>query len=166
MKLFLKDLSELERCFRVIEKFEKISGLEMHRDPEREKCQALPFGKHKDQEKWPAWITVKSCIKVVGIYYTNQHQNLEKINQEQVEKNFYMTLRNMNGMKGTIMQKVYCVNTYLLTKLWYTSQVIKINNKKMDEIMKSCMNFIYAGENERPVRALNFRPTKLSLIHI
>ena len=77
-----------------------------------------------------------------------------------MEKNFYMTLRNLNGVKRTIMQKVYCVNTYLLTKVWYTAQVFKMNNKKMEEIMKSCMNFIYAGENERPVRALNYRPVK------
>ena len=71
-----------------------------------------------------------------------------------------MILRNMTVMKGTIMQKVYCVNTYMLTKVWYTAQVIKMNPKKMEEIMKACMNFIYAGENERPVRALNFRPVK------
>ena len=160
VKLFLKDLSELETCYKAIEKFEKISGLEMHRDPGREKCQALPFGKHKEEDRWPTWVTVKTSIKVVGIVYTNEHQNLEKINQEQVEKNFYMTLREMTGMKGTILQKVYCVNTYMLTKLWYTAQVIKMNPKKMEEIMKACMNFIYAGENERPVRALNFRPIK------
>ena len=161
VKLFLKDLSELETCYKAIEKFEKISGLEMHRDPGREKCQALPFGKHKGEDRWPTWVTVKTSIKVVGIFYTNEHQNLEKINQEQVEKNFYMTLREMTGMKGTILQKVYCVNTYMLTKLWYTAQVIKMNPKKMEEIMKACMNFIYAGENERPVRALNYRPTKV-----
>ena len=29
---------------------------------------------------------------------------------------------------------------------------------KMEEIMKAGLNFIYAGENERPVRPLNFRP--------
>ena len=144
VKLFLKDLTELKNCYKVIEEFEKISGLEMHRDPGREKCQALPFGKHKEEENWPAWITVKTSIKVVGIHYTNEHQKVEKINQEQVEKNFYMTLRNLNGVKGTIMQKVYCVNTYLLTKVWYTAQVITMNSKKMEETMKSCMNFIHA----------------------
>ena len=68
-------MSELKTYQKVIENFERISGLEMHRDPGREKCQALPFGKHKEEEEWPFWITVKTSIKVVGIYYTNEHDN-------------------------------------------------------------------------------------------
>ena len=76
----------MEACYKVIERFEKVSGLEMHRDPGRGKCQALPFGKHKGEDRWPTWVTVKTSIKVVGIYYTNEHQNMERNNQEQMDK--------------------------------------------------------------------------------
>ena len=49
----------------------------------------------------------------------------------------------------------------MFTKLWYTSQVVKMDKRKMDEMMKAAMNFIYAGENERPIRPLNFRPKQV-----
>ena len=31
----------------------------------------------------------------------------------------------------------------------------------LDKILAKALDFIYAGENERPVRSLNFRPTEL-----
>ena len=76
VNLFLKDLRELKMCYKRIEKFEKY----IRTSDAREKCQALPFGKHKEDEEWPSRITVKTSIKVVGIHYINKHENLEKIN--------------------------------------------------------------------------------------
>ena len=35
-----------------------------------------------------------------------------------------------------------------------------MNPKKLEEIIKACLNFIYTGENERLLRALNFRHLK------
>ena len=40
--------------------------------------------------------------------------------------------------------------------------------KVLEKILAKALGFIYSGENERPVRALNFRPKKfggLGLIH-
>ena len=56
------------------------------------------------------------------------------------------------------MQKVYYVNTYLFTKLWYTSQVFKLEEKVIHKILGKALDFICSGENYRPVRAINFRP--------
>ena len=36
MKIFIGNLREIETAYNVIEKFEKVSGLEMHRDPARQ----------------------------------------------------------------------------------------------------------------------------------
>ena len=81
------------------------------------------------------WVTVKSEIKVVGIIFTNKQDNFEKVNMEQVERSFYMALRSCTGIKGTLNQKIYCVNTYMFTKLWYSSQVVKMDKKKIDEMV-------------------------------
>ena len=56
LKLFLADLKEIKDCYKVIEQFEGISGMKMHRDPERGKCQALLFEKH-----WIIWIGQNGC---------------------------------------------------------------------------------------------------------
>ena len=65
LKLFIKNMSEVTNLYKVISNFEIVSGLEMHRDPARKKCQALPFGLHRVHIEWPKWITVQSTMKVV-----------------------------------------------------------------------------------------------------
>ena len=156
MKGFLSDTAEVEIMYNTVSKFEDVSGLEMHRDPTREKCQALPFGSHKNFQDWPTWVTVKSSIKVVGILFSNS-ESLEEINSAMVSKSFHDVLHKSYGIRGTIMQKVYFVNTFLFSKLWYVAQCIKIDEKVISKILAKAFNFIYAGENERPVRVLNFR---------
>ena len=47
----------------------------------------------------------------------------------------------------------------MFSKLWYVAQVVKLNDKKLNKMLKVAMKFLYSGENERPVRSLNFRST-------
>ena len=95
-------------------------------------------------------------MKIVGVIFSN-FENLEKINSELVFKSFNDKLHASYGIRGTILQKVYFVNTYLFSKLWYVAQCFIIERKIITNILKIALNFIYAGENERPVRVMNFR---------
>ena len=88
MKLFIAETKEIESAYNIIEKFEKVSGLEMHRDPGRQKCQALPFGEHRDFKGWQNWVTVKQNMKVVGAIFSNE-DNMENLNTNLVAQNFY-----------------------------------------------------------------------------
>ena len=90
LKVFLIHLNKVDLIEDFIGKFEHVSGVLLHRDSIREKCQALPFGKHKDYKdwnKWP-WITVKGTIKVV--------------NTELAVKNGFLELHKSFGYKWTI----------------------------------------------------------------
>ena len=154
LKVFIKDLDEIDSIYDVISKFESISGISMHRDPLREKCQAIPFGEHREHLDWPKWVTVKNKIKVVGAVFSND-ESFDKLNSD------LDALHKSYGVMGTIFQKAYYVNTYLFSKIWYLAQCFKLDEKMLDKILAKALDFIYAGENERPVRSLNFRPTKL-----
>ena len=79
MKLFVGNLEEIPRAYGIISNFECVSGLLMHRDPRREKCQALPFGEHREVDSWPDWVTVKNSIKIVGAWFSNI-ESREKLN--------------------------------------------------------------------------------------
>ena len=112
-------MDEIKDCYNVIEGFENVAGLKMHRDPARGKCQALPFGKHTEYKDWPEWISVKGSIKVVGIIFTNENEKFESMNTDLVVQNFYNALQKVLGMRGTLFQKVYAVKTFLFSKLCY-----------------------------------------------
>ena len=69
----------------------------MHRDPARVKCQAVPFGSHRDFLLWPDWVSVKSSIKIVGGFLSNS-ESLEKINSDHVQK--FLCISQSLGYKG------------------------------------------------------------------
>ena len=156
LKMFLSNINELNTVYEIICRFENVSGLLMHRDPLREKCQALPFGEHRNYQLWPDWVTVKNKIKVVGGVFSNNEQ-FEKINGDLVSQCFYDALNKSFGVRGTIFQKAYYVNTFLFSKLWFTSQFCKLEEKMLKKILSKALAFIYAGENERPVNCVNYR---------
>ena len=167
IKCFIKDLEEIDPIYKVISNFESISGLMMHRDPKQDKCKSLPFGNHRQFQDWPEWVTVKSKIKVIGALFSNS-ESIDKLNSDLVSQAFHNALQKSYGIRGTIFQKVYFVNTYLFSKIWYIAQCFKLENKMLCTILSKALSFIFAGENERPVRVVNFRPKEwggLGLIH-
>ena len=98
-----------------------------------------------------------SSLKVVGALFSNKEE-IDKLNTDLAIKNFYWELQKQMGFKGTILQKIYIVNKILFSKLWYLSQNFKMDEKNMEKILSKACSFIYSGENERPIRPLNFRP--------
>ena len=50
---------------------------------------------------------------------------------------------------------------YILSKIWYVAQTIKLESDVLKKITQKVLNFVWAGQNERPVRALNFRSKDL-----
>ena len=161
VKLVLKDLNaELRRVYDIISKFEFVSGTEMHRDPLRGKCQALPFGSHRNHDEWPAWITVKNEIKILGVLYSNT-DSMEKCNSREILDLVNNQIMGNFSMRGTPLQKASFVNMYIFSKIWYVAQTIKLESDVLKKITQKVLNFIWAGQNERPVRALNFRAKDL-----
>ena len=92
----------------------------MNRDPGRDKCQVLPFGTHVNFQNWPDWVSVKSKMKVVGGIFSN-NECLDKLNSELVSKCFFNALQKAFGIRGTIFQKAYYVNTFIFKIMFYCS---------------------------------------------
>ena len=129
-----------------------------HRDPAKEKCQALTFGSHRLYQHWPDWMSLKSIIKIVGILYTNDpNLTLEEVNGEKVKDAVFTALHGSHGVRGTPLQKTHHVNSNILSKLWYTGSTILLEKKLLVEIDKAMRKFIFAGQNERPVQAICYR---------
>ena len=131
----------------------------MHMDPGRGKCQALPFGSHRVYNNWPNWITIKEVVNILGILYGNKKEvTLEQLNTDFVKKKVLRKLYAADGVRGTVLQKVQFANIYLLSKIWYVAQVFILDKGMLKEIDRQIHKFIFVGENERPVRAICYRP--------
>ena len=162
MKLMLREPEEIHKIFKIICKFQDVSGLSMHLDPKRGKCQALNFGSHRNYTDWPAWLNIKEVVNILGILYSNsKDKSLEQVNSEYVKNKVLGKLFAASGIRGTVLQKTVYAITFLLSKVWYVAQSIMLLESMLKELDQKITKFIYVGQNERPVRALLYRPKEL-----
>ena len=167
LKCFLVDEKEIYVVDSVITKFEKVSGLIVHRDPSKQKCNILCFGSHRNFKSWPSWVNIAKKVKIVGAYFSND-ENIEMINSKYIESNINLKLYDSYGIRGTLIQKVYFANIFILSKLNYLAQVFTLDKKILTSINKKILRFLYKGFNERPVQSLNYRlgsMNGLGLVH-
>ena len=155
-KIALKQPGEIIKVQEIVHRYEKVSGLKLHRDVARKKCNILSFGKHKKVRLWPTFVNQVNKTKIIGAFFLNEG-NLEIENSIYARNKCLDKIKANWGLKGTLLQKVYFVNTFCLTKLNYISQAFKMDTKHLEEIKKLSLKFIYAGENERPTSNVNYR---------
>ena len=122
LKLFISNLNEVQIVSNSIMRFEAVSGLEMHRDPHRNKCQALPFGQHRQFIRWPEWVSVKNQVKIVGAIFTNEG-NLEKLNSELVSKCFLTSFTNFLELKEQLCKKCTLLTPFCFLKFGFLLSV-------------------------------------------
>ena len=82
---------------------------------------------------------------------------MESLNSDMVRNSFNKKLFSSHGIRGTVQQKIAFATTYLLSKIWYVSQSIMLDDKMLKDIDKKVRDFVYVGENERPVQAVVYR---------
>ena len=168
IKVLLAQPQEVFLVEEVISDFEEVSGLILHRDKSRKKCNVLPFGSHRDFKEWPDWVNKVSKIRIIGAMFSND-QDIEKLNTKEVERCTLARIYSSIGIRGTLLQKVYFLNSYIFSKLTYLAQVFILDEEVVKNISRKAHNLLYRGELERPVAAVNFRPKELlglGLVHL
>lgn len=155
-KIALRTSDEINKVQDMVLRFEKISGLMLHRDVTRKKCNILSFGNHRNCKDWPVWVNQVQKTKIIGAYFINEG-NLELENSKYVKSKCLEKINTNWSVKGTLLQKAFFVNTFCLTKLNYISQAFRMDKNHLEEITKLSLKFIYAGQNERPLKTVQFR---------
>ncbi len=93
----------------------------------------------------PQMIAEKDFLKILGItLYADIKQT--------VEKNYEKLLNNINYMINlhqrrnlNIIQKIWFANTFVLSKMWYLSQIIPPENLMLAKLRKTIGKFIWNG---------------------
>lgn len=168
LKLALRDPGEISCVDETIQRFEGVSGLILHRDVSRKKCNVLTFGSHRKFDGWPPWVNKVSKTKIIGAVFSNL-DDIEHLNSMEVQRSALARIHGSLGLRGTLLQKAYFLNTFVFSKLTYLAQVFKINEGVIKIIMRESLRFIYRGEWERPVNSINYRPKELlglGLVHL
>ena len=81
IKVVLAQPQEVFMVEDMITDFEQVSGLILHRDKTRRKCNILPFGSHREFNEWPVWVNKVSKIRIIGGIFSND-QDIESLNSK------------------------------------------------------------------------------------
>ena len=115
IKTFLSSMEEFETVDRVMKKFEKASGSQLHRDPTTKKCQAMGIGKYKElkQSDIPVdYISLVEEINFLGVTIAKTTCKSRTLNGELLLEK---TTKSINSFKAgrnmPMTSKPFAANT-------------------------------------------------------
>jgi exonuclease III len=117
----------------------------------------------------PQLITENSSIKILGLKFSTNLNATIKLNFENLTSTIKFMLRQNSIRNLNLIQKVWFANTFVLSKLWYVSQVIPPGNAHIAQMKTAIGNFLWAGYLYRVHRTQLWLPRKkggLALISI
>jgi Reverse transcriptase (RNA-dependent DNA polymerase) len=117
----------------------------------------------------PQRIAERNELKMLGLCFTTSLSAMIKVNFDRLTANVKFMTRHSSIRNLNLIQKVWFVNTFVLSKLWFVSQVIPPGNSQATQIKTAIGNFLWAGQLYRIERKQLWLPRKkggLALISI
>jgi Reverse transcriptase (RNA-dependent DNA polymerase) len=116
------------------------------------------FMRLNDCKFGPQQITEKDKLKILGVKFAVSLTETTNINFEALTSSVKHMLRQHSIRNLNVIQKVWFANTFVLSKLWYVSQVIPPGNAHIAKLKTAIGNFIWAGHLYRIDRAQLWLP--------
>ncbi|XP_006821779.1 uncharacterized protein LOC102807742 [Saccoglossus kowalevskii] len=142
MTCFLSNSESVDNLMQVLKKFHECRGLKINRD----KTEAVWLGKWKNKNeekfgvKWPT-----SPIKIVGVHFSYDKEEMQKINIEKPLNNLRKVLNQWKSRKLSIFGKTQIIKTFGLSQFTYILANTYVKNSVLKEVHKIVYNFIWEG---------------------
>lgn len=117
----------------------------------------------------PQLIKESHELKILGVFFHENYKKMIDLNYNELIKNINYSIALQFSRRLNIVQKIWVLNTYVLSKLWYVAQLFPPDNKHIALIRKKCGNFIWKGSFYKVERKELYAPEHkggLSLIDI
>ena len=62
-------------------------------------------------------------LECLGIIFSNKYCGMEDINFREIHDKISKQINNYSRLKYNLIQRVYVINTYILSRIWYRSMV-------------------------------------------
>ncbi len=137
--LFVKDKQSLSHAITILSHFEKCAGLKLNTD----KSEIIVLDKNVSNNYVCGMPVVKKSIKVLGVWITNNVEDIPTINlNERLEK--VKHLLNMWRQRHLSLKgKVTIINSLALSQLMYICSVVHIPTEFIDEVNDLVKSFIW-----------------------
>lgn len=142
ISIILKDASKVQAVINAFRRFGMVSGAKLN----LRKTTALKLGQNFDT---PEELTISEQVKILGIIYKDTLQ-------QTLQANWDRLWRCMNGLlwinrsrKIDIRQRVWLLNTFVCSKLWYVASILPLPECTGKQIKQQISTFIWYGVQHR-----------------
>ena len=127
--------------------FESLTGCVLN----RKKSKIMGLGQWSSRNDWPLpWLSTEPFLKIFGI---NFHPSIEQT----VSSTWDVCLKNIKSTLTlwssrifcSILQKVFVINTFVFSKLWYLCSILYLPRYVCEAIEKLVRKFLWAGMIEK-----------------
>ena len=145
----IQDEADLLVIDEIFGKFEEMSGAILNRDS---KTKIMGVGEWKDKQTWVLpWVKVEPSLKIFGIRFFPNYEQILEINWTEAKKGFVDCLHawKLRSLE-TIFQKTEVLKTFALPKLWYKALLLPLPGKLAGQFEEAMRQFIWRGKLEKP----------------
>ena len=134
----------------VMREYEKQSGAMLSRD---KKSTVMGLGQWRGKEDWPVevpWLRPVKQTKVLGLIVCPQYSDTVCQTWDMVLRGLQKTLYSWESRAlPTLQQRVKVLQTFALSKLWFTAQVLPLPANMVKKFESASSSFLFRGRPER-----------------
>jgi hypothetical protein len=128
--IFLDSKQDVASITRALDEYSYVSGTHINTI----KSKALSIGE-RDKSVNIYDINYQAEIKILGIWFTNNIPAMSPLNWDPVVRNIRLAAQELLIRNSCLLHKIWYVQTYVLSKVWYTAQIIPIENTTSGRLM-------------------------------
>lgn len=155
--LMVQDMTELGRIKQKADVFCGITNASLNTD----KCRGLFIGSNSRGPTLTTaeiWFGLEQNLKILGVVFSNNLQDMIRENWKKAVNVVQASLINNRTRRLGIIQKVFFVNTYALSKIWFLSQVLPMPKLTAKRLYTIGGFFIWANTINRIARTTLILP--------
>ena len=150
IELISGEVQDLVMFNKVMVKYEKQSGAMLSRD---RKSKVMGLGLWRGKEDWPrevSWLQTVPQMKVLGLVVSPLYSETLRHTWDNAFRGLQKTLFSWESRAlSTLQQRVTVLQTFAMSKLWYTAQVLPLPVAMVKKIESASSAFIFRGRPER-----------------
>ena len=139
--LLLRDDDDIKKMWDILKKYNEACGTTLNIT----KSSILPIGTWTDMPILAPLKTVQEN-KILGIYFTNKWEQTVQANWSKLVNKIKLKSQNLYTVTNDLYSRVLIIHVYLLSQLWYVSQVIPISKEHARQIQCVINWFLWKGD--------------------
>jgi hypothetical protein len=136
--IFLDSEQAVASITRALDEYRHVSGAHMNKI----KSKALSIGEW-DKSVNIYTINYQAEIKILGIWFTNNISVMSPLKWEPVVRNIRLAAQELSIRNSCLLHKIWYVQTYVLSKVWYTAKILPIENRYVRQINGAIAYYIW-----------------------